>query len=924
MTFRKLVLFTVITLVISAGCSTTKNTRVNRSYHNLNAHFNAYFNGKEAFKAGTKKVESANKDNFERILPVVLYSDPNNVSSAFPDMEKAISKASKVIKFHSITAKPKRKKGKLSKRQKEFQAKPEYNKWVDNAYLLMGKSHFYKHDFFQASQNFQYIISVYSKEIISYEATLWLIRTYNEEGKFSDSESLLDQLEGDRKFPKKFNGELNAIYADFHLKQRHYEEAIPRLRKAIDLKGNRKDKIRYRFILAQIYQKYKEYNKASVLYAEVIKMNPPYEMAFNAKINRAEAYSSGSGDVREIKKQLLKMLKDDKNIDYHDQIYFSLANIEQKEGNLKQAIEYYFLSARSSISNTNQQAISYLALADIYFSIPDYPKAQQFYDSTMTFLSSDYPEYEKISEKTKHLNELIENLNIAHLEDSVQKLSKLPSKELDKIIDELIAKVIEQEEKEKELREQQQMDNLLLQQNKVNSFSNQNNNAGGKWYFYNPMTVSNGMADFKRKWGNRKLEDNWRRKNKAIVMSEELANIDSVTGTNNKGNSKSNPKSREYYLQNIPFSDSAFIASNEKLYMAMFNVGRVYKDKLNDYPEAIKSFEKLIAKNDKTDYTITTYYYLYQLNMLENKKDRAAFYKNLLITKFPESQYTKMLTNPNFLEEQEAEKKKVNVFYEQTYVAYLQGNYRKVADNCKIADSLYSNHDLIPKFAFLKALTVGKVTDVSTFKLALKKVTTDFPDTPEKTAASEMLTYLENLKLDSLQNHLASLQFNKENTDSNRVVFEEFVDTSKTNIEIDPTLSQAERLLLEAEKIYKFSQSEQHYYVSIVDNKNLDVNRLRFNISSFNIEVFSFIDFDVSQPIILDGDVQMLTVKSFKDKTEAMAYFRHISVNPIAYGELKTNQYRHFVISATNYPLFYKDKNVEKYITFFTKNYLGE
>jgi len=893
---------------------------MSRSYHNLTAHFNAYFNGKESMKTGVKKINDANKDDFDRILPVTTYSKSENVSSAFPDMDNSIKKASKVIKLHSITAKPKRKTSKMSKKKKEFYQRPEFCKWVDNSYMLMGKAHFFRQDYFQATQNFEYIISRFDKDEIIYDAMLWMARVYIEENKYDLAKEMFDRLEGDKEFPKRLKGELELVYADFFTKQEKYEDAVPRLLKAIEKSKNKTEKTRLKFILAQIYQRKKEYNSASNLYAEVIKRNPPYEMAFNAKINRAESFSSGNGDKNEIKKQLTKMLRDDKNIDYQDQIYYSLANIELKEKNTDQAIKYYLLSAKTSISNPNQQALSYLALADIYFVRPDYPKAQQYYDSTMTFLNNTYPGYDELHTKTVHLNELIENLNIIYYEDSVQKLRNLPQKELDKIIEDRIAEVIREEEKQKELLEQQQMDRLLLMQNQQNKggFANgSGDNQGGKWYFYNQMTVGSGIAEFKRKWGTRKLEDNWRRKNKTVISVDVLADDSGNPADSTKKTTKVDKKSKDYYMKGIPFSDTALLASNERIYEAMYNAGRVYKDKLYDYPESIKSFEGLIARNENTDFTLSTFYYLYKINKLIKNEDRAEYYKNLIVTKFPESSYASMLTNPNYIAELEAEKALANKLYTQTYVSYLQGDYKSVLTGCNYADSAYKEHVLIPKFALLRALAIGKVSSIDNFKMALNGVINKYPDTEEKTEAQHYLDYVSNVKLDSLQNHLASLQLTNNNTNNNNTT--NYTNLINNSVNPDTTSSQTVE-----KELYKTNEKDAHFYIVVVDKNDVDVNRIRFNISSYNIDFFSMFDFTISRPIILDGNVQMISVKTFIDKEQAMKYYRSVLANPDIYSGLQPTQYRQFVISAENYPVFFSDKNVTTYMKFFKKNYLGE
>ncbi|HQN94570.1 MAG TPA: tetratricopeptide repeat protein, partial [Prolixibacteraceae bacterium] len=282
-----------IYLILVAGaiafttCSTEKNTTMSRFYHNTTAHYNIYFNANEAYKKGIKQAEAANTDNYVAILPMFIISKPEAASAVTGDMDKTIKKSSKAIKFHSITAKPKTKSGKMSAKDKEFYNKKEFNKWVDDCFLLMGKAHFAKHDFLQARQNFEYIIRQFPKEDVAYEAKIWLARTFTESGKFKNAKDMLDLIEADKNMPKKYQADFAAAYADYFLKQNEYEDAIPKLRRAAKESPKKKQRVRYKYILAQLLEETGQNKAASDMYNEVTKMNPPYEMEFNARINMA-------------------------------------------------------------------------------------------------------------------------------------------------------------------------------------------------------------------------------------------------------------------------------------------------------------------------------------------------------------------------------------------------------------------------------------------------------------------------------------------------------------------------------------------------------------------------------------------------------------------------------------------------------------
>jgi tetratricopeptide (TPR) repeat protein len=366
-------LLLISAILLLSECSTEKNTSLTRFYHNTTAHFNIYFNGSESFRKGEKVIEEA-PENYTILLPIFKSEREDIQTSISGDMDEAIKKSVKMIKMHSITVKPERKqpgKGKrayeLTEQQKEFYNKNEYNKWVDDAYLLIGKAHYYKGDYQGGLKSLHLIINKFRKDPIRFHAMYWIARTYSATGSFNEAENYLKMITDDKSFPKELTLPIEMAYADIFMKKENYPQAIEKIEYIISKTKKKKDKARFTYILAQLYQIQNQGDKSFKLFADVIKMNPHYDMVFNAKINMAKSFLSGSGGSEQIRKILTKMLKDEKNIDYRDQIYYVLAGIEKKEGNDQKALEYYHESLRTSISNTNQKALSYLALADIYF-----------------------------------------------------------------------------------------------------------------------------------------------------------------------------------------------------------------------------------------------------------------------------------------------------------------------------------------------------------------------------------------------------------------------------------------------------------------------------------------------------------------------------------------------------------------------------
>ncbi len=888
------ILLTAIIISLIYGCSTKKNTIVSRTYHNITSKYNAYFNGNEKLKSGVKKINNSFKDDYSLTLPMFTSGDENIAKSSYPDMDEVIKKASKVISLHSIKVKPNRKNRATTKKQKEFLKQNEYCKWIDNSWLMLGKAKFYKHDFYSSAETFQFVISEYNYDPIKYNAMLWLTRNYCEQKKFDKSRELLEQIDGEKNFPRKLKPEFNAVYADHFIKQGKYNDAIPKLNLAIEKTKKRKVKARYKFILAQIYQNLGEGNKAAKLYRDVVKMNPPYEMTFNAMINRAAAFDASSGSGKAMKKELAKMLHDDKNTEYLDQIYFALANIAFKEGNESDAIKNYRLSAQKSVSNDNQKALSYLALGNIYFGKPKYIEAQMFFDSAMTFLRKDYPNYREIEEKTRNLTALVEPLKTIQLQDSLQTLAKMNAADRNKIIDAIIEKIKEEEQRQQEELQMQQMNSMLFNQNTQNQTNNNASSSGGGWYFYNQGMIASGMSEFKRKWGTRKLEDNWRRKNKAIVAIEDVAeNIEAGEDGKNADTKKIDNKSREYYLSEIPLTDSMMEASHALMVEAYYNAGTVYKERFLDYKESIRIFEDMNKKYPENSYIPTTYYYLYQLNTIEKNQTKADFYKNLILSKYPDSKYAKILLDPNFLKESEQDIVQMQSYYEEAYEAHEKGNYLKVIEFVEKAESmnLYKNDGvLVPKFKFLKAIAQGRTQGVALLAQGLQELIAKYPNSEIIGLAKDILTKLKDSGIaDSL---------------GTPIIFVE--DTVKQD---DTDLN-----------IYKYDEKIVQYIVVVVPNKKVDVNRLEFDIVNFNTDFFSMNDFNVSD-VLLNDNYQLVTIKSFDDVVQAKTYYDTILLQKDVFKKLEGIKHEIFLISKDNYGIFYNDKNVEKYIRFFNKFY---
>lgn len=873
--FLKLSVFACVILFFSA-CKTNKNTFMHRGWHNMTARYNGYYYSKENIKESVKKVERAHKDDFSKIIPLFIYTSNTSAKNYYADFDKTIKKSSVVIQRHTITER---------KSKKEI---PNAVKWIDENYVLIGKAHFYKRDLFSALEAFEYVAKIYPNPKAKYQGMLWMIRTNNEIGSYSLSEASIDEIRNATDFPtdREYQQELAAVTADYYIKRGDYSPSIKHLVKAIALTRKKTTKARYTYVLAQIYEKLGDNQKASQYYAMVPGLHPAYDMAFSAQINRAKLYDINAGGSKIIKKQLMKMLKDDKNIEFQDQIYYALADIARKEKDIPLAMSYLDKSIKASVSNNTQKALSYLKRADIYFEKPDYKNAQANYDSTMTFLPKDYPDYNEIDEKKKSLTALVTNLNVITMEDSLQRLAKMSEKERNAQIDKIIAQIEEEERIKEEERLNQQNNLTNINQNQTNT----NTATNGSWYFYNPATVSFGVGEFTKKWGARKLEDNWRRSDKDVVIQnalvEESEDPDDTTQTTNgkpiAAGSK-NKKDRNYYLKNIPLTADALAKSNIKIVDAYYNVGSIYKEQLLNSQKSVEAFEELLKRYPENKYKLTSYYQLYRTYLAMNNSAKAEYYKNILLKEYPDSDFAAIIRNPGYAADIAASKSQVEKFYTGTYQLYAEGKYLQAFDNCKKADSLYSKSNLMPQFAFLKALCIGRTQDLNAFENALTQVIVKYPKEPVKDKAQEMLDAIKKQKNPEL-------------------------------------LTATDSAAVKGKPKFVFKEDGDYYCLIVVENNKGDLNKFKTKLSDFNAELFSTADIDIFT-IFLDITHQLVSVKTFDGKTKAMDYFNAMISRKDLFSDLEPGTYHTFVISAENYTIFYKDKNISEYEQFFTQNY---
>jgi tetratricopeptide (TPR) repeat protein len=876
------------------SCSVKKNNFFSRTYHRTTAYFNGYFNAKERVKIGAKSLADSQKDQYDRILPIFKYGDPQLAKAVFPDMDEAIKKVSLVIQRHSM----------------EIDGE-ERNKWIDDCYLVIGKAQFYKHETGNAIESFQFVAAEYRTKPIRYEALLWLTQCYLRLGKMPDADYLLTTLNGDPNMPEELNWFYNAIFADYHMLNGDIEKAAEFLEKSVLQVKKKQQKVRYRFILGQIYQKMSDCEKAIAQYDFVLKKNPEYEMYFNARVNRAVCVDVNDPEnIAEIREMLNKMLKDEKNIDYLDQIHYALAKISYNEGDITSSVISLQKSVEASVSNTNQKALSYLMLGEIYFDLPDYPKAEAYYDSTMTFLSEDYPDYYKIQLLSTNLGNLIRNLSIIAKEDSLQNLFSLTPAQREAFVDSIIAN--ENRLRRQQAFERMQEEKLLKEQEEAGAgdenFVNVNQNRPGVqaatagWYFSNQSAISFGFTEFRKKWGNRKNEDNWRRSNKStfsiggdegdanqskIDPKMDWAAIDSVLAVDSLAK-------RKAYLANIPTNTSDLDSSTIRIVEAYYDNGVIYRESLKNLEESAKTFEELLKKYPENEYKVPTYYNLYRVYLAMEDLEKAEYYKNIILIDYPDSEYAKIITNPNYFKDQARKVAIQKVFYENTFRAYLNKQYEDVMERKVMADSMFPGGDLAPKFELLYAMAVGRSQPLPNFEASLKKVISYYPEDSVSIRAREILARI-NPEIYALRDSTTAPEGPGDST--------QVVTAPKS---LTP---------------FKVQSDTTQYLIFIYRNNVINTNELKIALSNYNKKYFSVKKLKVSS-LLIGRERQMVMVKQYDNARDAMSYIDLMVTDTEAFGSIDFELIKLFAITPENMILLMQTKDISGYESFYIANYL--
>ena len=782
---------------------------------------------------------------------------------------------------------------------REFLKRNEYNPFLHNAWRLMGEAQYLKGDFLASSSTFMYIEKHFTwlPELIA-ESKIWQIRSYCALGWINEAENVVSRLKSEELTNKRLRTMYNTAYADFLIKSGKTKEAVPYLEKAVDNTGGIQ-KTRLRFLLGQVYAANGNNNGAYKMFKSVAgASNASYRTQFNARIKQTEVYQ-GTNIEPEVK-SLQKMARQDRNKDYLDQIYYAIGNLYLTRKDTTKAIENYILANEKSTRNGREKAINQITLGGLYFDRFEYDKAQPCYSEAIPQLPDDYPNYETLKRRSDVLDELAVYSQNVTLQDSLLDLSKLSPEEQMKVAQRLVDELKEKERKQAEEAARQE----YLAQASANASQLQSNtttytlNTDKSWYFYNTATKNAGKTQFQKLWGSRKLEDDWRRINKATfsmsdfeeanyddeeeeVMTDSLGNplseeqIAEAKKAEEERAKEQDPHYPEYYLVQIPKTDEERQNSENIIQEGLFNMGIILKDKLEDVVAAENAFMELDTRFPDNIYRLDMYYNMYLMYIRYGMNDKAEIYRQKILADFADSKYGLALADPNYIQNLRDMDRVQEEMYVKTYDDYLNNRNAAVHESYNEMMRRYPLSKIMPKFMLLHALAYVPEKKYDEFQSTLKELLLRYPETDITPLASSILKDMAHGRKISggstnMRGMIWSIRLTNDTTAQGG-------DGSVTPF--DP------------------STEGEHICLLTYPTDSVSSNRLLFDVARHNFSSYTVRDFDIERMAF--GQIGMIVIKGFTSLADVEEYSKLLFAD------------KQVVISGNVRPVFISKKNFD-------------
>lgn len=908
----------IVALFFLGSCSLKKNTAFTRQYEAFTTRYNVYHNGKEHYEEQLKEMEAKYEDDYTRRLfthPAEARSNPK-MPQPTGDFKRTIEKMQKSIQLHSIKKKPTKRTA--SQKEKDFRARTEFNPFLHNSWLTMAKSQYLNGDFSGAATTFTYISKNFTwlPEVVT-EARIWTALSYAALDWVYEAENALHPVKESELTSSGLMDAYNRAKGEILMKNGQNAEAIAYFKKAAQsASGTQKNRLW--FLIGQLYGEIGDKGGAYQAFANAERgISIPYRTKLNARIRQSEYYS-GSDVAKEVK-SLKSLLHYARNKEYADQIWYAIGNLYLAAKDTTDALNSYQMAVRESTRNGIDKALAQLALGNLYFIRHNYAKAQPPYAEGLPQIPDNFPGYRQLKLRGEVLDELASFSQNVTLQDSLLTLAAMPAAEQLKVAKRLAKEYSDKEKKEQEEKDLQEAEARKNNQPQADNNIRRNDapaktitNTGDKsWYFYNQMTKAQGKTEFQRLWGARKLEDNWRRRNKSSFAIEEGDGLaESSTRENpqqadsippgkggdgasrdpqeKKGNASVDPHDPEYYLSQIPKGAEEVKNANDIIMEGLYNMALILKDKLEDYPAARVEFMTLERRYPDNPHRLDTYYNMYLMSVRENNKADAELWRRKIIADFPESPYGTAMRDPQYFENLRRMNQLQEEIYSNAYQAYLENRNTEVHGLAEKMEKDYPLSPLMPKFVFIDALSYLTEKDHDRFKERLGTLLEKWPDTDMTPMAAGIMKGIKSGKaLNSGSGNATGMIWSASLSNDSTAVGEK----SAARFTTDPDAPQ--------------------YLVLAFPVDSVNVKQLIYDVARFNFTSFLVKDFDM-EPMNF-GQIGLLIIKGFPNQRELEEYRTVMSRNNL---ELPEGT-RPIMISKSNFELLLREgRSFDEYFNF--------
>ncbi len=869
----------LLLLLVMASCSTKKNTATTRWWHSFNARYNTYFNGSQAFIEGNLEKENGNHDDHTQLIPLYTVANKNSKDLGRGQFDRSIEKMEKAIRRHSIKARPVWKKNRR-KTQKDIEwlNRREYNPFIWKAWLLMGKSQFQKGEFEEASATFGYMARLYQTQpVILARARAWQAKCYAEMDWLYEAEDLIIKQRRDS-IPHQAAADWDYTLADYYIHSEKWTEATTYLRKAIRHEKRKKQRARMWFLMGQIEALQGHRQQAYDAYKRVIRLNPPYELEFNARIAQSEVMATL--DAKSTIKKLRRMASSDNNKEYLDQVYYAIGNVYLNQRDTLRAIAAYEEGNKKATRSGTEKGVLLLQLGNLYWQKEKYADARRCYGEAIGLLDRDRPGYKELAERSKVLDELVPYTDAIHLQDSLQQLANMPEAERNKAIDRVIEELIRKEKEELRAQQETEAEQQMQQQGGQQQTSPisrptptpQQTPGSNLWYFYNQQAVSQGKQRFEQLWGRRPNSDNWQRSNLTVLKidneEESPEERDSLENEGVKGNSNGNiettesndsvsaenndPHTREYYLAQIPFTEEQKQASDAIIMESLLKAGVILKDKLDNLSLSQRMLYRLVNQYPGYEHNDEAWYHLYLIYAREGRWAEADMALEQMRQQHKESQWTILLTDPYYAENQRFGQHIEDSLYAATYNAFRDERYQEVEANVKLSAQRFPNGQNRAKFLFIEGLSYLNNQRADSCVTRMRQIIELYPESEVSDMAGQIVKGVQQgRRLQGGRMTAADIW------------------RQRQNLEHPGDSTQIDTLSTQLDTRYTF--------ILAYSPDSINQNQLLYDIAKYNFTSYLVRNFDIN--IDTDGAISRMMVSGFRSYDEALQYAHQLSAN---------------------------------------------